>query len=86
LSERLMVVQHQRLRRSLGRTAARPGPWIREMSRSGISSETDLTAGSLIRRVVPPLFNNRLSGDGHTLLVEREGLESDLRLMEFKVR
>jgi hypothetical protein len=38
-----------------------------------------------IRRVIPP-FNNRLSGDGHTLLVEREGLESDLWLMELKIR
>jgi hypothetical protein len=83
--EREIVVQHQRLRRSAGRAAARPGPWIREMSRSGISSETDLAARSLMRWVVPP-FNNRLSGDGHTLLVEREGLESHLWLMEFKIR
>ena len=45
----------------------------------------DPGAMRLIRWLVPP-FNNRVSGDGHTLLVEREGLESDLWLMELKIR
>jgi len=43
----------------------------------------DTGRSRLIRKVAPPL-ENRVSGDGRTLLVERPGLEADLWLMEFK--
>jgi Tol biopolymer transport system component len=43
----------------------------------------DTGRSRLVRKVAPPL-QNRVSGDGRTLLVERPGLEADLWLMEFK--
>ena len=43
----------------------------------------DTGRSRLIRKVAPPL-QNRVSGDGRTLLVERPSLEADLWLMEFK--
>ena len=43
----------------------------------------DTGRSRLIRKVAPPL-ENRVSGDGRTLLVERPSLEADLWLMEFK--
>ena len=48
-----------------------------------VSVNADTGRSQLVRKVAPPL-QNRVSGDGRTLLVERPGLEADLWLMEFR--